>query len=118
MSSIYPQSDDQLQVAYLVLSHSLVYRSFQAVGKAVTRNRPLLPFIYIRCKGYILSPFECAWREEGRYRSNSPPPFKPVVLGVTIVVPTLVDCPRRRRRKTMGNVPSRSPLPVCEELAI
>ena len=117
-SLVYPHFGGQLRVAYLILNYSPVYQSFQAVRKAITQNHPLLHFINVSCKGYILSPSECAQREEGRYRSSSPPPFTLADLGVTIVVPTPVDCPWPQRRKKTGNASSRSPSPIDEEPVI
>jgi len=66
-SPIYPHIDGQLYAAYLILGYSLVYRSFQATGKAITSKHPPLPYIDVRCKGYISSPSKCARQEEGRY---------------------------------------------------
>ena len=67
-----------------------MYRSFQAAGKAITSKHPLLPYIDVRCKGYILSPSKRAHQEEGRYRNNSPPPED---LGVIIAIPTPINRP-------------------------
>ena len=84
-SPIYQHSNGQLRAAYLILNYSPVYRSFQALGKAITTRHPLLPYIDIHCKGYILSPSKQARREKGRYRSNSPLPFTSEDLEVTII---------------------------------
>ena len=92
-SPIYSHSDGQFRVAYLILGYSPVYRSYQATGKAITAKHSLLPYIDVHSKGYILSPSECACREEGRYRSNSPPPFTLMDLGVTFEEPTPIDRP-------------------------
>ena len=92
-SPIYPHPDGQLRATYLILGYSPVYQSFQAARKAITIKHPLLPYIDVRYKGYILSPSECACREEGRYQSKSPPSFTLEDLGVTIVVPTPTDHP-------------------------
>ena len=59
-SPIYPHPDGQLCLTYLILGYSSVYQIFQATGKAITIKHPLLPYIDVRCKGYILSPSECA----------------------------------------------------------
>nr|POF02065.1 hypothetical protein CFP56_18188 [Quercus suber] len=118
-SPIYPHPDSQLHTAYLILGYSLVYRSFQDVGKAITLKHLLLPYIDLRCKGYTLSPFESAHQEEGRYRSNSPPPsFTPKDLGVTITIPTLSDRPRRQRKKKTNSDTTEDPFPPHKELII
>ena len=93
-----------------------MYQSFQAAGKAITLKHPLLPYIDVRSKGYTLSPSECACREKGRYWSNSPPPSTPVDLGLTIVAPTPIDCPRHQwKKKKTSNIPPCSPSPPQEE---
>ena len=114
-SPIYPHPDGQLRVAYLILGYSPVYWSFQATWKAITIKQPLLPYIDICCKGYILFPFERAHQEEGLYRSNSLLPFTPEDLGVIVAVPTSVDCPRCKRKKKTGNVKVHSPSSLREE---
>lgn len=63
-SPIYPHLDGQLRAAYLILRYSPAYQSFQAVGRAIAKNHPLLPYIDIRSKGYILSPSERARRKK------------------------------------------------------
>lgn len=117
-SPIYPHTDGQLRAAYLILGYSPMYRSFQAAGKMITLRHPLLPYIDVRCKGYILSPFELAHQEEGRYCSNSPSPFTPSDLGVTIAKPTLIYCLRCQRKKKTSNVSTRTPSPPFVELDI
>ena len=110
-SPIYPHTNGQLHMAYLILGYTLVYRSFQATRKAITLRHPRLPCIDVRCKGYILSHFEHAHQEEGRYRSNSPPPFTLEDLGVTIAFPTPVEHPCHQRKKKTSNASTRSPSP-------
>ena len=54
-SPIYPHPDGQLLVAYLILGYSPVHQSFQVAGKSITIMHPLLPYIDVHYKGYILS---------------------------------------------------------------
>jgi len=117
-SPIYPYPDGQLHAAYLILGYSPVYRSFQAARKAITIKHPLLPYIDVCCKGYILSPSESARREEGRYHSKSPPLFTPEDLGVTLAIPTPSDRPRRQRRKKTNRDTTNDLSPPREELNI
>lgn len=76
-----------------------MYQSFQAAVKAITIKHPLLPYIDVRCKGYMLLPSKRVWQEEGWYWIHSPSPFTPKDLGVTVAVPTLVDRPWRKERR-------------------
>ena len=77
------------------------------MGKAITQKDPLLLYIDVQVKGYILSPTERAQKEEGRRRSNSPLTFTPIDLGVMVAIPTKRPC--KRRRKRTGNSSSQSP---------
>jgi len=82
--------------------------------KAVTHKDPLLLYIDVRVMGYILSPNERAWWEEGRRRSNSPPPFTLAYLKV--MVAALTKRLRHRRRRRTGNSTSLSLLIGTQEL--
>nr|POE76076.1 hypothetical protein CFP56_05042 [Quercus suber] len=86
------------------------------VGRSITQKDPLLPYIDVQVKGYILSLTERAQREEGRRRSNSPPPFIPTNLRVMVAVPA--ECSRHRRRRKMGNSSSLSPPTGTQELKL
>ena len=95
-----------------------MYRSFQAIGKTITLRHPLLPYIEVRCKRYILSPSERTRWEEGRYRGNSPPPFTTEDLGVTTAFPTLVERPHNQLKKKTSHAPTHSPSPPKVELDV
>lgn len=117
-SPIYTNSDEQLWVAYLILEYTFVYQSFQAVGRAITKNHLLLPYIDICAKGYILSVlslFERAQREKGRRRNNFPPSFTLKYLGVIITAPASIERPRHKRRRKTGRSSSQSPTPSNQE---
>ena len=95
-----------------------MYQSFQVARKAITIKHPLLPYIDVHYKGYILSPSECACQKEGWYQSKSPPSFTLEDLGVTIAIPTPTDHPQCQRKKKVGNDIVRNPSSPREELNI
>ena len=82
--------------------------------KAITQKDTLLLYINVCVMGYILSPNERAWGEEGRRRSNSPPPFTPAYLEVTVAA--LAKCLHHIRRNRTGNSTSLSLLIRTQEL--
>lgn len=117
-SPIYPHLDDKLRTTYLILRYSPLYHSFQATRKAIAIKHPLLPYINVRCKGYILSPSECARQEEVQYHKKSPPPFTPEDLEVTLAVPIASDRLWRQRKKKTNRDTTNDPSPPYEELTI
>ena len=86
------------------------------------RRRPLPPsthcFPTSTCvvRGIYCLPLKV--REEGQYHSNSPPPFTPEDLGVIVDIPTLIDCPRHKRKRKTGNIDTQSPSHSQEVITI
>lgn len=74
----------------------------------------MLPYIDVHYKGYIISPSKRALREEGQYRSNSPSPFIPEDLEVTVAITTPTNRPRHKRKKKTSNTKTHSPSPPQE----